>query len=110
MPRRLRIVLAAAALTALMQYSHTQAAHAEPTTSPSPVASPSRGCLVFEDDSFICGTWRLTTSDDWEVDDSTPFVSGCIPGGLCDEPTPFTDDCPPSLEDVECWNATHDDY
>lgn len=42
---------------------------------------------VFEDGSYRMG-----------------ILSGCIPGALCD--TPYTDDCPPGLEDVECWEAT----
>jgi hypothetical protein len=60
------------------------------------------GCVVFEDDSFVCGH---LVRDGW-VDPYQPRVAGCIPGGLCD--TDWTDDCPPGLEDVECWMATHD--
>jgi hypothetical protein len=68
-------------------------------------ASEPYGCLTFEDDSYVCGTLMTTESGDWSWDETKPFVAGCIPGGLCD--TEYTDDCPPGLEDVACWEAQY---
>lgn len=69
-------------------------------------ASEPRGCITYEDDSFVCGTLEPDDVNGvyWGIDRDKPFVTGCIPGGECD--TSYTDDCPASLEDVECWNAT----
>lgn len=70
-----------------------------------------RTCRVYEDDSYVCGTYRVitypfsTSLNHMDVDPTFPTVSGCIPGGVCD--TPYTNDCPLDVEDVDCWNATH---
>lgn len=53
-------------------------------------ASEPYTCIVFEDDSFACGTVWVPPQEaspggvDWSIDRSKDWVSGCIPGGLCD--------------------------
>jgi len=68
------IIIGAAALAAIAGCLAPPAHAAEPYT-----------CTVFEDDSFACGT-ILQTDAGWSIDTSKPWVSGCIPGGLCDNP------------------------
>lgn len=74
-----------------------------PTTSTPVHASEPRTCLVFEDDSFICGVIEQShDGNTWFVDRTHRYVTGCIPDGLCD--TAFTDDCDNDTEDVACYD------
>lgn len=45
-------------------------------------------CIVFEDDSFVCGH---ATRGGW-IDRTRPYVVGCIPDGGCNESYVVTDD------------------
>lgn len=97
-----RIVYAAAALAFLAALrAGTPPVHA--ASQPYPL--PQRGCLTFEDDSFVCGTYVLNDNSQWTLVTDRPYVTGCIPGGLCDDD--WTDDCPTVTEDVECWDLRH---
>lgn len=97
--RRFAIALACAVAIAVVP--KPVRAHAHPVSP----HGENRVCIVYEDDSFICGRALPAPGPSWGVDRTFPWIEGCIPGGLCD--TPYTDDCPPPLEDVECWIAVH---
>lgn len=80
-----RLIIGTAALLALVSFSQS---HVH--------AASEQGCIVYEDDSYICGT--IGTLSDQSVDRNKPFTIGCIPNGACDptwyptpEPTPTTD-------------------
>lgn len=67
-----RIIIGAAALAAIVSFASSPHAHAAGRTE----------CIVFEDDSFMCGT---ATPGRW-LDRTKPMIVGCIPDGLCDSP------------------------
>lgn len=49
-------------------------------------ASEPYACIVYEDDSFVCGTVAADTDDGYvTLDRTVDWVSGCIPGGACDD-------------------------
>lgn len=66
-----RLVVGAALIAALA----TCATHANADHTPS-----RKTCILFEDDSFMCGT--VDPLGEW-LDRSQPYVVGCIPMGLC---------------------------
>lgn len=73
-----RIIIGAAALTAIAMFASGHPASADHRDN-------RHECIVFEDDSFMCGT---ATPGGW-LDRTQPMVVGCIPDGLCDSPDAF---------------------
>lgn len=72
-----RVIIGAAVIAAAL--ATCRPAHAEPSTD--------HTCIVFEDDSFICGTLLVDegrNSGGWALDRSRPWIEGCIPDGRCD--------------------------
>lgn len=69
-----RIIVGAAAMLAITAFTHRQASAAP---------APERVCILFEDDSFMCGS---TSTDAGYLDLHRPYIVGCIPQGLCDSP------------------------
>lgn len=101
-----RIIIGAAAALAITAFCGSRPAPAQ--------ASEPYGCITFEDDSFVCGTLepsREGWSDTWVLARDRPWISGCIPGGLCD--TPDTADQPYSEvifpTDWAGWNPDYQD-
>ena len=90
-----RLVIGAAAALAIAVFAGR----------PAPAeASEPYGCITYEDDSFICGRLEPDRewSDSWTVDRHSKWISGCIPGGLCDTPDtqdqPYAEVIDPSLD------------
>lgn len=75
-----RLAIGAIALVGCVMVTHP--AHAEPAP------PPYRGCVVYEDQSYICGTLMPVpgsedldspTWDEVTVDRTLPYIAGCIP-------------------------------
>lgn len=72
-----RIIIGAAALAAIVSFA---SGRAEAQSHPHVWDT---GCVMFEDDSFVCGHVLYWDSDQPNIDRSRPFVTGCVPDGLC---------------------------
>lgn len=69
-----RLMIGLVVFLAFVTYGAT-ASHAQPAPPGDTV------CILFEDDSFMCGT---AAQDAGYLDLHRPYIIGCIPDGLCD--------------------------